>query len=335
MRPLVRLLPFVLLFTSCAYTTSVWMAPWEASSIASVELNHERIGELNPVWYSIGPDGSIAVNWNGEKPVRAPGVRLVPTIQNVVKGSFDSSFADRLADPAYRVAHARALAELVRTKRFDGIDIDYERLPPSARADFSNFVVVLASMLHAQRKELSVTIHPKTSDEQDWRGPGAQDWRLLGRVADSIKVMAYDYHYDSSEGGPLSPLDWLEKIAAYSDRTIKRRKVLIGLPWYGYDWQGTAAKPVSFESARKLAEAEGATVQRDANGEPFFTYADHIVYYQDAASYERQVQQVIRNHRSVAGIAHWHSGTEDPAVWEQVGKLRKRRLRLPFVIRKQ
>lgn len=329
----ILLLPSLLLLTSCAYTTSVWMAPWEAASIASVESNHERIAELNPVWYSIATDGSIAVNWNGEKPVRAAGVRLVPTIQNATAGAFDSSFAERLADPAYRVEHARAIAALVRAKRFDGIDIDYERLPATSRADFSSFAAILASMLHADGKELSLTIHPKISDRQDWRGPGAQDWRFLGRVADSIKVMAYDYHYDSSEGGPLSPLDWLEGIATYADRTIKRRKVLIGLPWYGYDWRGTSAKPVSFDAARKLAEAEGASVQRDANGEPFFRYADHIVYYQDAESYARKVQQVIRNHRSVAGIAHWHSGNEDPAVWEHVGDLRKRRLRLPFVFR--
>jgi spore germination protein len=310
------------------------MAPWEAASITSVETNRQRISELNPVWYSIGPDGGIAVNWNGEKPVAAAGVKLVPTIQNVVNGAFDAKFADRLADPDYRMQHAHAIAELVRSKHFDGIDIDYERLPATSRADFSSFIAILASQLHARHKELSVTIHPKINDQQDWRGPGAQDWRFLGRVADSIKVMAYDYHYSSSEGGPLSPLDWLEGIATYADRTIKRRKVLIGLPWYGYDWQGTSAKPVSFDAARKLAEAEGATVQRDANGEPFFSYADHIVYYQDAESYERKVQQVIRNHRSVAGIAHWHSGSEDPAVWEHVGDLRKRRLRLPFVIRK-
>jgi spore germination protein len=310
------------------------MAPWEASSIASVETNHERISELNPVWYSIAADGGIAVNWNGEKPIRAAGVKLVPTIQNVVNGAFDATFAARLGDPNYRMQHASALAALVHAKNFDGIDIDYERLPSTSRAAFSSFLAMLASRLHAEHKELSVTISPKIRDDQNWPGPGAQDWRFLGRVADSIKVMAYDYHYGSTEGGALTPLDWLDAIARYGDATIGRRKVLIGLPWYGYDWLGKTAKPVSFDDARKLAEASGATVQRDVNGEPFFTYADHIVYYQDAESYGRKVRQVLRNHRSVAGIAHWHSGNEDPAVWERVGELRKRRLRLPFIMRR-
>lgn len=308
------------------------MAPWEAASIASVEANGTRIGELNPVWYSAAHSGDIVVNWNGEKPTVTRGARFIPTIQNATGGKFDKRFGELLADPAFRERHASEIAALVEKKHYDGIDIDYEGLPATSRDDLNQFLALLASRLHRHRRELSVTLHPRTDDSQNWDGPGAQDWRFIGRIADSVKVMAYDFHYQGGEGGALSPLKWLDDIASYADTTIRSRKVMIGLPWYGYDWQGTTATAIGFDEALKLAVAKGAEVRRDENGEPYFAYADHLVYFEDAESYSRKVSQVLHSHRSIAGIAHWRSGREDPAVWTQVGALHQRRLRLPLIM---
>jgi len=212
------------------------------------------------------------------------------------------------------------LRQLVVTNAFDGIDIDYESLPLSARPSFSAFVTLLAQKLHQSGKTLSVTVSPKTSDSQTWAGPGGQDWTVIGSAADSIKIMAYDYHYSGGPAGALTPLDWLDAVATYAESRMPANKVRIGLPWFGHDWQGTSATSVTYASG--MALASGAAPSRDASGELTFTYGGHVVYFQDAESYARKVDAVLAKHPLIGGFAHWAAGQEDPAVWAKVASLR-------------
>src|SRR5215210_4028433 len=119
-------------------------------------------------------------------------------------------------------------------------------MPATAKAGFTAFVQLLASKLHASNKLLSVTVHPKTSASATWDGPGAQDYTAIGAVADSVKVMAYDYHWSTSDAGAIAPLSWLDQVAIYAESTIAPQKVIMGLPWYGYDWLGTSAVGVTY-----------------------------------------------------------------------------------------
>src|SRR5437764_1214281 len=229
--------------TAFAYRISAWIPPWDGNALTSMQMNANAVGESNPVWFSWKADASIVANWNWDNPAWRAAMtptRLVPTIQNVVQGSFDgNAVATMLAGAATREAHAAAIAQLAVLNAFDGIDVDYERIPTSSRANFTAFIATLAQKLHAANKTLSVTVYAKTSDAANWNGPGAEDWATLGGLADSIKIMAYDYSYPGSAAGPISPLDWLDKVASYAQSTIANEKIMIGLPFYGYDWSGT------------------------------------------------------------------------------------------------
>ena len=228
--------------------------------------------------------------------------------------------ANLIATDVSRDAHAEALRQLVVTNAFDGIDLDYESLPSTLRVNFSAFVALLGQKLHQSGKTLSVTVAPKTSDSQTWAGPGGQDWIAIGGAADSVKVMAYDYHYSGGPAGDLSPLDWLDAVATYAESRMPASKVMIGLPWFGHDWSGTNATSVTYASAMTLTN--GAAPSRDANGELTFTYGGHVVYFQDAESYARKVDAVLAKHPAIGGFAHWAAGQEDPSVWPKVASLR-------------
>ncbi|HUP60330.1 MAG TPA: hypothetical protein VNA69_07910 [Thermoanaerobaculia bacterium] len=39
-------------------------------------------------------------------------------------------------------------------------------------------------------------------------------------MADSVKIMAYDYHWSTSAPGPISPLTWLADVAKYAAGTL-------------------------------------------------------------------------------------------------------------------
>ncbi|HWW62576.1 MAG TPA: glycosyl hydrolase family 18 protein, partial [Thermoanaerobaculia bacterium] len=308
--------------TARAARVSVWIPPWDANALTSVQRNVDAITESNPVWYSWNTDGTIAKNWNAENATwRAAmtGTRLIPTVQNVVNKAFSASTAATvLGTAASREAHAASIAQLVILNAFDGIDIDYERVPTTSRADFTAFVDTLAQKLHATGKQLSITVYPKTSDSQNWNGPGSQDWVTIGRLADSVKIMAYDFHWSTSDAGAITPIDWLHQVATYAESVIPAAKIMMGLPWYGYDWVGTNGATMSYAAAMQLSATNGIAIQRDANDEPTFKYADHTVYFQDATSFGRKIEMLKLQHGKIGGWANWAAGQEDPAIWNML-----------------
>jgi len=309
-----------------AYTISAWIPTWDPNALTTVQRHAGAMTESNPGWYTVAADGSVNRNSGAEDAtMRAAmtGTLIMPTIKNNAGGSFNGTLvANLLATATGRETHASAIAATVIGKALDGIDIDYEELPSTARDSFSAFAQLLASKLHAAGKKLSITVAAKTSGSQDWAGPGGEDYSALGAVADSIKIMAYDKHYPGGSAGDISPLTWLDQIATYAEATIPAGKIVFGLPWYGYDWQGTSASGVTYDQAKNLALSNGATVSHDSDGEAMFTYAGHTVYFQDASSYAKKVAYLTSRHPGIAGFAHWRAGAEDPAIWDVVSTLK-------------
>lgn len=313
---------FSLAASSFAYQESAWIPPWNADALKSLQSNLGALSETNPVWYSWNADGTPLKNWNAENATwRASmtGTLLIPTVQNIVNGSFDgNAAATMLASPVSRETTAAAISQLVITQAFDGIDIDYERVPTTSRDNFTAFLTTLGSKLHAANKKMSVTVYAKTSDSANWNGPGGEDWPAIGRIADSVKIMAYDYSYSGSAPGPIAPLAWIDSVATYAQSVIPNNKIMIALPWYGYDWSSGAAADLTYAAAMQLAQSNGATISHDANGEATFVYNGHTVFFQDASSYAKKVQLLKDRHASIAGFAAWSAGVEDPALWNVI-----------------
>ena len=306
-----------------AYKVSVWIPPWSTAALTSIQTNGGAITESNPVWYAWNADYSIAKQWNAENPTWRSSMSgsLIPTVQNLVNDSFDgNAAAAMLANATTREAQANALAQLAIVNGFDGIDVDYERVPTTSRANFTAFVGSLAAKLHAANKKLSVTVYAKASDKENWNGPGSQDWPAIGAAADSVKIMAYDYHWSTSAPGAIAPLDWLDQVAAYAESTMAGSKIMMGLPWYGYDWPSSgSAATAGYAYAQQTMLTNNATIQRDAaSGEPFFSYSGHTVYFQDAAGYAKKIDLLKQKHSGIGGFAHWAAGQEDPDIWKVI-----------------
>lgn len=331
MRSFIRSVPFaamllVLAVPAHAWRMSAWVPSWDSKAVTIMQTNAGRLDETNPGWYSMDASGAIVKNYKAEDPtMRAAltGTLLMPTVKNIVNDSFNGTVvANLLATANGRAAHADALTNLTVMNAFDGIDVDYERVPTTSRADFTAFVQLLAEKLHERGKLLSVTVYAKRSDADNWNGPGSQDWVAIGRAADSVKIMAYDYHWNGSVAGPLSPLDWLDAVATYAEQTIPLGRAILALPWYGYDWLDKTAKTVTHAEAMATANSVGATVTRDANGELTYTYSGRTVYFQDATSYRTKVNAIAARHTGIAGFAAWRVGAEDPEVWTLVGEMK-------------
>ena len=49
-------------------------------------------------------------------------------------------------------------------------------------------------------------------------------------------IMAYDFHHAGSEPGPVAPITDVRRTVEFAIRYVPRRKIIIGVPLYGYDW---------------------------------------------------------------------------------------------------
>lgn len=305
---------------------SGWVPAWDEAALDSLQAEGELLDEVNPVWYLMKADGSIGTVWNAENDTwlaAMTGLDVVPTIQNFNEGRFDGAMAQTiLADERLRRRHIDELVYLVVTRAWAGIDLDYEALPATARSDFSRFVTELAEELHRRGKVLSVTVHPKTSDSQDWKGPGSQDWRVIGAAADSVKIMAYDYHWSTSDAGPLAPLSWLIDVARYASTVIPAEKITMGLPWYGYDWAGRSGKGVTWTQATATAQARGVEAVRTADGELTYSYDGRTVFFQDGESFRAKTAAILEAVPGIGGFTQWRLGGEDARFWDVIRELR-------------
>lgn len=301
----------------------------QARGFEAIAANVDLLSEVTPVWYHLAADGTVKAYEKSkgttyEDPavlsfLRKAGVRVVPAVSNVVDGEWDGPLVSHIiADPQRMAAHVSNLVDLAVSRGYDGLDLDYESLAASDRAAFTAFVTHLAGALHAKGKVLTVNVHPKTSEPGTWGGPIAQDWAAIGAVADQVRVMMYDYHWSSSDAGPIAPVNWVAGVLSFARTMIPAGKIMQGVPFYGYDWVGRTGSPVVWGDAMALADKRGTTINWDRDSAaPWFQYSDqggeHAVWFENATSVDAKLQ--LANAYGVGGVVVWRVGGEDPATW--------------------
>ncbi len=303
---------------------TAWLPYWDqARGYQSFLAHADLYSVLSPFWYSMTPTGSVqgypgAADKSIVAGARANGVRVLPTITN----DFDPVRVRTMLSTKIRQSrHVSALVNLVKSNGYDGLDVDYENLYAGDRSRYSSFLSKLATSLHSAGKTLSVAVHPKTSEPGSWSGPQAQDYKAIGAVADTVRVMAYDYSWSTSAAGPVAPLTWVDEVARFAASQIAPSKIELGMPLYGYDWVGTVGTGVTYDEAIARRTAYSATSQWSSTAQSsWFSYvADgvaHTVWYADASSVAAALPIVDRY--GLAGAAFWRLGGEDAATWAAV-----------------
>jgi spore germination protein YaaH len=309
---------------SSARKVTAWLPHWDqARAMESFTANADLYAYASPFWYAMTTTGGIARYSGAEDAavlsgIRGAGVKVVPTLTNAFDPVRTSAV---LGSDSARAAHVQAILDLVLSRSYDGIDIDYEAMAGADRDRFSTFLRELSAGLRAHGRLLTVAVHAKTSDTGTWSGPQAHDYAAIGAVADRVRVMAYDHSWSTSPAGPIAPLSWVDRVAAYAASRVHPTKVELGMHLYGYDWVGSKGEGITYATAAARASSTGAPRVWDATAaEPSFSYtaADgpHTVYYADAQSVSARLEVVDRH--GLAGAAFWRLGGEDPSLWNAV-----------------
>lgn len=168
----------------------------------------------------------------------------------------------------------------------------------------------------------------------------------LQSQVDYMVVMAYDFHRRSSpQAGPVAPLFggkeyWdsdINQHLADLTKIVPKHKLLLGVPFYGYEWQTTSREAqahtfpetgstASFKRVKTILEQkEKLQVEQNWSEQalsPYLSYVKdgeiYVIYYENSRSLSYKLDYV--NQLDLGGIAVWALGYEDTTreLWDTI-----------------
>ncbi len=309
---------------------SAWLPWWEEqASIESLSNSNGQIKIISPVWYQIAENGELIETASEYKKevlshAEALNIRVIPTISNASGDDFDGERISKLLrNEALQEKFILSLLELAQDSGFRGWDLDWEKVKEEDRDLYSAFVNTLAKRLNSRNLKLSVTVHAQAGKPSDWDGAKGQDLKALGKSANYVRVMAYDFHHSISPPGSVTPMDRLYETLDYSVKVIPLDKLVLGLPSYGYDWVLDKGTAMQYQEVVKYLKNNGAKVDRDPESHSLYANfsregEEHTVWFEDAESLLIKIEAA--KSYGVYQVVLWHLGDEDPKIWKLVNR---------------
>jgi spore germination protein len=242
-----------------------YYVPYDGTSWVSFRARAHTLDYVAAQWVSVNACGSIGSRDDQTliAYARESGVQVLPSLLTS-SGWLNSRL---LNDPATTDRFLTQIVNYVVEMGYPGFDLDLEGINAEDRDAFSAFVARLAGALHQRGKILTLAIPAKTSDVRTgWAGP--YDYAALGKHADYILLMSYEYSWSSGPPGSIAPQEWVDRVAAYAVTQIPREKVLLGLAFYGYTWNttmGGRARALQYSQSAALASQYGTQITTDGS----------------------------------------------------------------------
>jgi spore germination protein len=115
----------------------------------------------------------------------------------------------------------------------------------------------------------------------------------------------------------VAPINEVEKVIKYAVTVIPRNKIMMGMPFYGYDWslpyvpKGEFAEAIGNEEAVVRAAKHGAEIKFDRLAmSPYYNYTqagiNHVVWFEDARSV--LAKYLLKQKYSLKGVSYWSLG---------------------------
>jgi len=235
-----------------------YYVPYDATSWQSLVQHADALDIVAAQWVSIDACGNISSTDDQtlKQLAHARNLQVVPSLFTL-SGWLNHQL---LSDDDTSGHSIEQIVAYVLAEDYDGFDLDLEGIEAADRDAYSAFVARLADALHNQGKLLTLAIPAKDRDVTvGWAG--AYDYAALGVAADLVTVMAYEYSGPFSGPGSVAPYPWVDRVARFSVQQIGAEKILLGLAFYGYDWNVTSGGAESLSYSQAVALADGMAVQ--------------------------------------------------------------------------
>ena len=301
---------------------------WEYDSYPY--LDYSLLTEINYFSAELNEYGNIINDHNWDNIgfidyAQAQGVKvkLCATLFN------SNSLETLLSSSLNRTNAINNLLNKVLSRNADGVDIDFEMLPSNQRENLVLFMQQLSDIFHANMDNPIITM---ATPAIDWSN--AWDYNALAQICDGLFVMGYNYFYSGSQtAGPVSPLggyfydldytvqDYIDKVGNQLD------KVILGLPYYGYDWPVTSSLMNATTSAAGIARTYSScqtflnnynsnwNTLSNSNWIPYNDSNWQQIWYDDSLSLS--IKYDYAKNMNLGGVGIWALGYDNnsPQMW--------------------
>jgi spore germination protein len=257
---------------------------------------------------------------------RAQDVAPLMVVTNMrPEGGFSSEVADAiLSSPQIQDTLLDNIVRTMQQKNYYGLNIDFEYIYPADKESYNGFLRKAVEKLHPLGYIVLTSLAPKNSAEQPGLLYEAHDYAAHGELADYVILMTYEWGYTYGPARPVAPLNLVEKVIQYAVTVIPPKKILMGMPNYGYDWtlpfvRGTSARSLTNPGAVELAAKVGAHILFDDEAQsPHFSYYSdegkkHAVWFEDARSIRAKLE--LAHRYGLAGVSYWTANSFFSQNW--------------------
>ncbi len=281
---------------------------------------------ITPFTHSFTHDGTVKtlndgyIQWAAEK----IGVGAVFHLASVnPDGAFSTALSNAiLGHPTAQESLISQIMEQVKDKGYVGVDVDFELIDPSLAEEYVTFLAKLKKAMGDL--PLTVAVAPKISAQQTGIFYQGHLYGEIGKVADKVLLMTYEWGYPQGEPMAIAPVTGVRQVLDYAVTEIPPEKLLLGIPTYGYNWKiprkmGEDAVSVTCPQAVALARDFGAEIFYDETLQaPYFHYTDeqeqaHTVWFEDARSIQAKLDLV--QEYALQGVGYWNLDRPFPENW--------------------
>lgn len=251
----------------------------------------------------------------------------VPTVFHLASVNPDGAFSTALSNailstPEIQTHLISQIKNTIQTKKYKGIDIDFELIDPNLAKAYVAFLQKIKDTF--PNLPLTVAVAPKISDEQKGIFYQGHLYDAIGTVADKVLLMTYEWGYPQGEPMAISPIYGVRQVVEYALSKIPKEKLLLGIPTYGYNWTlprkiGEDATSLTCPEAVSLARDYGAEIHFDQTAQaPYFHYTDeseksHTVWFEDALSIQAKLN--LLKEYDLHGVGYWNLDRPFPQNW--------------------
>ena len=273
---------------------------------------------LTPFAYRARADGSLSELQDSSliRQAYANDVASMMAVSNQKDdGGFDTAIGHAiLTDMAAQGRLIQNVLTTLEQNSYMALNVDFEYLPETDAQAYADFLARLRQRLMPGGYLLSAALAPKTGPEQTGLLYTAHDYEAIGAICDFVILMTYEWGYTYGPPQAVAPIGPVRQVLEYATSVMPSRKVLMGMPNYGYNWtlpfdRSRPARSVALADAPRLAYDSLADIRFDQESmAPYFQFYDsngteHIVWFDDPRSIMARLELV--NTYNLGGVSYW------------------------------
>ncbi|XP_063700605.1 chitinase domain-containing protein 1 [Culicoides brevitarsis] len=300
-------------------TVLAYLTPWNRKGYEVAKTFGSKFDIISPVWLQIVRLGDLKYEVRGTHDVVElrtadnPGTKILPRI--LFDKFTNQDYSKLLSYKNERNVVAKLISDTCKKYKFDGIVLEFWS-SLSARADDEHLltlVIEIAQTLKYDNFDFILVVPPSRKESVELFTP--EHFEKLYPHVTAFSLMTYDYS-SYQRPGPNAPLDWVRAAVEFvcpdtaANFMEKRRKILMGLNFYGQDFTPEGGKPIiGHEYIEMLKNVKGRLRFDDRDIENYFeiktTTGRHMVFYPTLHSINERLKLA---QELGTGISIWEIG---------------------------